>query len=323
MRSNSLGPDIFKKDASGKRPKYYITFPKEFKTIRSSSKTEQSDLYSTNPKLKNFHTVPASHFKPTHSHRVSFQADKIDAKESSSPPPLRQRAMSQTMQKFSTLIRDQKRQDSPLVYHKDIQSNKTLSDFSHFKMNNCMEYNKTNIDNENNANVLTDNDVYMINRRKYMSKMPSYSFMDATRRVKTQIDKAFGLKKVADDIRFARQVDPQPKKSRIQYQRLKTMHELTKITGSPTLSLENRIKIAILRTKIDINQKFEGESSTNDNTKSSLTTERRKNIYRSLLLEYHPDKSKHSKEVANEISNFLLNNKQLFTEGISNPNQFL
>ena len=40
-----------------------------------------------------------------------------------------------------------------------------------------------------------------------------------------------------------------------------------------------------------------------------MTSEEKKNLFKQLMLEYHPDKTNYSKELSEEIFNFLVNNK--------------
>ena len=70
------------------------------------------------------------------------------------------------------------------------------------------------------------------------------------------------------------------------------------------LTKEEEIKVGILKKKMKISGMFRGK----------LSFEERKAVLKSLELDYHPDKAKYEKQTCEDITTFLINNRQLFLQ---------
>jgi len=65
---------------------------------------------------------------------------------------------------------------------------------------------------------------------------------------------------------------------------------------------EDEFKVVVLKKKMEIYGKF----------RHIINLEDRKNLYKQLILEYHPDKSRHKKDISEEIFTYLQSNKIKF-----------
>ena len=90
---------------------------------------------------------------------------------------------------------------------------------------------------------------------------------------------------------------------------LKMTQEIAKESQRLSISKADAQKLEVLKTKIAINNMF-----TNELKSKRDSLQERRILYKNLLLEYHPDKKKHSKEISEEIVDYLLNNKYAFAE---------
>lgn len=150
-------------------------------------------------------------------------------------------------------------------------------------------------------------ELYLLNRKKYMPKLePISNPSSPSKNVKEEI---FNLHRIKEELKIKRRNLKVPTHNMINLQRMKNIQELNKEMQKATISREDEVKIGVLRRKIAINTMFGLELNENS------TIEERKGIFKNLLLEYHPDKKKHDKEITQEIFNFLQVNKTLFIEG--------
>ena len=85
---------------------------------------------------------------------------------------------------------------------------------------------------------------------------------------------------------------------------LKEMGEinLTKKSGQP-LTVEDERQVKLLRKKVEISNVFNSRA---------LREEEKKMSYRQLILEFHPDKTRHESQFAMAIFHFLQSNKERF-----------
>ena len=309
MNPMRQGSSVISKETPEKHTKFLATYERSFKITHSNKKSNQ---FSPDIRLKKTHLLIEPNRKPLQSYPSIFELDPLDAQPFFTP----EKSSLKILHKFGTSDKHlQQYKIRPFTSQPDHYHYRTTSIFSNIGARLQSEEKDTNQNTIDIGKVPNSSEIYLMNKKKYTLQMPSYSLVSSSKRTKSQIDEM--IYKAKEGIRFARQHKRHPIKSLIQVQRLHSIHELNKIAESAPVDKDAERKITILRKKIAISQMFDSEFSPNEKQKKNLSTENRKNIYKSLLLEYHPDKSKHSKEVANEISNFLLNNKQLFIEGAS------
>lgn len=153
--------------------------------------------------------------------------------------------------------------------------------------------------------------IYLLNKEKYLPKNSSFGYPNSPRRPDAHNDEIFDLNWLKEELKFKKRnvkaaatTTPYDIISR---QKFKAIQELKAEMQKSNVTKEDEIKIAILKKKIAINTML-GVELKADN-------EEKKAIYKNLLLEYHPDKRKHEKEVSEEIFNYLLSNRNLFIDG--------
>ena len=152
---------------------------------------------------------------------------------------------------------------------------------------------------------LTHAEMYRVNREKYKLGLE----LDSKRlRMKTRSlpDESFNLQHIKQELK----IKPKPGRTlshnALAMQRLRATTELNKELQKVALSKEDEQRVTVLRKKVAINAIF------NEESRKSVPLEERKQTYKSLLLEFHPDKQKHDKIIAEEILTYLQSQKFTF-----------
>ena len=154
----------------------------------------------------------------------------------------------------------------------------------------------------------TPTEIYLSNRKKFLPQLFSQGFTNSPKPDKNK-DAVFNLRKIKEALQIHRR-NRGISRDEIALQKLRMVQEINRDRQKLILTKEDELKISILKRKIAINSLF-GMELKNINS----TVEERKQMFKNLLLEFHPDKKKHDKEIAEEMCNYLLINKQLFIEG--------
>ena len=129
-----------------------------------------------------------------------------------------------------------------------------------------------------------------------------------TQKPRHRKEEVFNINFIKSELKLKKiRIAPSPQRL-LNLQKIKMIQEVNKEIQKPNLSPEDEVKIEILKKKIAIN-----------NIMGSLRSERppleeRKNIYKNLLLEYHPDKGNYEKEIAEDLFNYLQMSKHMFIE---------
>ncbi len=137
--------------------------------------------------------------------------------------------------------------------------------------------------------------IFMINKKKYKIKAPETALFSKT--------SGFQERKEINFIKEQAKLQVYRKRLSSPNQKMLGIGEadiLQKKRGEWTK--EDEAKVDVLRRKVEIFNKFQ----------PSLTLDERKNLYKQMILKYHPDKTKHKKEFAEEIFNYLQLNKAKF-----------
>jgi len=138
--------------------------------------------------------------------------------------------------------------------------------------------------------------IFMINKKKYKIKAPETALFSKTSGFQERKEINFIKEQAKLQVyRKNRVISPGRKMNGIGEADI-----LQKKRGEWTK--EDEAKVDVLRRKVEIFNKFQ----------PSLTLDERKNLYKQMILQYHPDKTKHKKEFAEEIFNYLQTNKSKF-----------
>ena len=145
----------------------------------------------------------------------------------------------------------------------------------------------------------TDIDFFVVNRRKYKIKAPSFT---AAPKSPTHYMEDLDMIKTQAKLNFTKK-----EKNRLGSMSERKLHNTNEVNllakNRQEISKEDGVKISLLRKKMEVCSKFE-PSITNP--------EQRKQLFRKFLLEYHSDKTKLDKEFAKEMYLFLIENKAKF-----------
>lgn len=286
--------------------RYYRLYDRGFKITNSKDKkSTHSVSFSSEVAVKKSTSLI---LKPSSILKKSFDQGKCNTETALTP----EKNLSQTQQKFVYLKTEPNHSIRPTTSQHVMPFRRTTSDYNKISADLNNEMDLSNL----NAQMSNMSEIYLINKKKYLPRVHSFNLMGSSKKVRNQMENASDIRKIKEDVKFARDVKRQPKQSLIRTQKLKSLQELNNVIETSPADKAAQTKIAILRKKIAISQMFGAEEIGPKNERpKELTAENRKKIFKRLLLEYHPDKNKHPREVACEISNYLFSNKQLFVEG--------
>ena len=172
-----------------------------------------------------------------------------------------------------------------------------------------------------NSRILSPNKIdftiFAQNKIKYRPKKVQFSNRHDQLN-ESDFDEMDQLDHIKHEIKIRRYLNKPNSLTRFVSQKLKCMDELktinlipeNSITNNnsrglkPQLTKEEEKKVGILKKKMKISGMF-GEK---------LSNEEKKSIFKKLQLDYHPDKVRHEKQTCEDITTFLIHNKQLFLQ---------
>jgi hypothetical protein len=154
----------------------------------------------------------------------------------------------------------------------------------------------------------TATEIYLANRKKYLPEIFPQGFNNSPKPERAK-EALFNLNRIKEELKVRKSRAYAPAQDVITLQKLKMVQEINRESQNLNLPKETELKISILKRKIAINSMF-GMQLKN----KASTVEERKQMYKNLLLEFHPDKKKHDKEIAEEICNYLVISKHLFID---------
>lgn len=297
--------------------------PTKLKTLRTILQTNSPKLKSDSPSPLGKNTTATSFYLP-HSQAVSHQNHFILRSGYGNPPSPQKHAMKHSfdyslMEKtptrsfhmrdssFSGFVSTMKVPNSALMPSQDDLASPKMKLYKSdaglnspktpalFQKRKTIEKSLTLIPTRSLANT-SYTDKFMENFKKYKIVSPTRSPSKGFRKGLAEIDKLKSYVKIPSLKR--------PNQSPKRKEELREMEEIN-IVKKPgqVLSQEEEGLIKLLKKKVEISNMFRAEG---------ISEEERRNLYKQLMLEYHPDKAKYDQRFAVEIFYFLQMNKSTF-----------